>query len=349
MADEGDTTATTYEQLASIEEEFDDVDTEILRLQYKLSQPLYRQRHEIISRMNHAERFWPLVFEQAPLEVEAFIKPSDSELFSEALRGFDVTRFDLEGGAEGSQQSGEPRSLLFKFEFKDNRWFEDSVLEKKIWYRHAKDGWAGLVSEPVKIHWKKGKDLTQGLTDDALALFEARQESGDMMKQELPQYKALTKKVESWNGANTSFFTWFGWVSSRRYVGLEESEQSTKEAAERRRKRKGGEKIDDPRSSESVTDEDAEVHPSGEELALALAEELWPTATKLFTQAQEVQDDEMSEADFEDDDVDEEEEEEDEDDGDDDVAKDTVDIRSLVKGKKKHEGNGGPPKKKQKN
>ena len=313
-------------------------------MQYKLSQPLYQRREEIISRINNAERFWPLVFEQAPSEVESFVKPSDTDLFSDALRGFDVTRFELDGDTEGSDKPGEPRSLLFRFEFSENKWFEDRVLEKRIWYRHAKDGWAGLVSEPVKIHWKKGKDLTQGLTDDVLALFEARKKAGDMMKQDLPEYQALTKKVESWNGANTSFFTWFGWVSARRYVSPEESEEAAKEAAERREKRKQGEKIEEPKSNEPVTDEDAEVHPSGEELALALAEELWPIATKLFTQAQEVLDDEMSEADFEDDEIEEEEDEDDED------EEASIDIRSLVKGKKRHEENGEePPKKKSKN
>lgn len=290
--------------------------------------------------MINADRFWPLVFEQAPYEVESFIKPTDAVLFSEALRGLDITRFELEDDSKGSEKSGQPRSLLFRFEFGENKWFEDRVLEKRIWYRHAKDGWAGLVSEPVKIHWKGGMDLTEGLTDDAIALFEARKKSGDMMKRDLPQYRGLVEKIEEWNGANTSFFTWFGWVSSRRYVESEESEQAAKDAAERRRKREQGEKIDDPSSDEPVTDEDAEVHPSGEELALALAEELWPTATKLFTQAQEIADDDMSEADFEDQDA----EEGDEDDDDDDK----VDIRSLVKDKNKHEGNGGPPKKKQK-
>ena len=311
-----------------------------MRLQYKLSKPLYKRRQEVISRMINAERFWPLVFEQAPLEVESFIKPTDSVLFSEALRGLDITRFELEHDAGGSEKSGEPRSLIFRFEFDENKWFEDRVLEKRIWYRHAKDGWAGLVSEPVKIHWKDGKDLTEGLTDDAIALFQARKKSGDMMNRDLSQYKALTRKIEEWNGANTSFFTWFGWVSSRRYVGAEESEQAKKQAAERRQKREQGEKVEDPSSDEPVTDEDAEVHPSGEELALALAEELWPTATKLFTQAQEVADEEMSEVDFEDQHAEEEEDEEEE--------EGTVDIRSLVKDKNKHDENGGPPKKKQK-
>ena len=289
--------------------------------------------------MYDEERFWPLVFEEAPAEVEQFIQHTDSLLFSDALIGFDVNRFELNTSGEEGETAGEPRSLLFKFEFKKNNWFEDRVLEKRVWYRRAKDGWAGLVSEPVKIHWKYGRDLTEGLTDDAVALFEARKKAGDMMKQDLPEYTTLTRKVESWNGANTSFFTWFGWVSARRYVGAEESEQAVKDAAERQRKREQGEKVDEPTSLEPVTDEDAEVHPAGEELALGLTEELWPAASKLFIQAQEVVDDEDM-SDFE---------EEFAEKGDyDDGEEEPVDIRSLVKGREKQDENGGPPKKKQK-
>ncbi|KAL9094413.1 MAG: hypothetical protein Q9165_003263 [Trypethelium subeluteriae] len=340
MAADESTKPTTYEQLAAIEDDFDDVDTEILRLQYKLSSPLYNRRQEVVSHMNNPERFWPLVFEQVPEEFEKFVQPTDSELLSGALRDFSVTRFELEESAEAGYSKGEPRSLHFRFEFQENNWFEDRVLEKRIWYRHAKDGWAGLVSEPVKIHWKKNKDLTQGLTDDAIALFQARSAAADLMKQDLPEYQALVKKVESWNGANTSFFTWFAWISSRRYVGAEESAQAEKEAAERREKRKQGEQVEDQSSDKVVTDQDAEVHPFGEELALALAEEVWPAATKFFIQAQEAADDEMSEAEFEDEDVDESDE--------DDEEGGAIDIPSLVKGKHKLDENGDAPRKKQK-
>ncbi|KAI9696639.1 MAG: hypothetical protein M1820_008088 [Bogoriella megaspora] len=346
MAEENDKSKITYEHLAALEDDFDDVDTVILqvRQQYKLTKPLYKKRQSVISRMNHSERFWPLVFEQAPVEIETFIQHSDSAILSEALRGLEVSRFELDtnGDDNTDHTAGEPRSLLIKFEFKENEWFEDKVLEKKFWYRHAKDGWTGLISEPVKIHWKKGKDLSQGLTDDAFALFKAREKAGDMMKKDLPEYKALTKKAESWTGANTSFFTWFGYVSARRFISAEESAKAVKEAAERREKRNKGDLVEEPTVDEESNDEDAEVHPSGEELALAIAEEVWPQATKLFTQAQDMQDEELSDDDFEDGDAengdtrgDEEEEE-------------TIDIRSLVKGKDKGDENGGPPKKKQK-
>lgn len=161
------------------------------------------------------------------------------------------------------------------------------MLEKSFSYRRSKEGWAGLVSEPVKITWKKGKDLTEGLTDDAVALFEARKKKGDFMAKDLPEYEKLKKQVEHLNGAGTSFFTWFGFVSGFRYVTAEESEEATKEHQKKKEERKAGkkedEKEDDEEEEDDDDDSDVEVHEAGEELATVLAEELWPNAIKFFT------------------------------------------------------------------
>jgi hypothetical protein len=199
------------------------------------------------------------------------------------------------------------------------------------------------VSEPVKVNWKDGKDLSEGLTDGAVALFEARKQAGDWQKKDLKEYSWLQEKLETLNGANTSFFTFFGWVSSRRYVSAEEDAEAVKVHAERRAKRKAGEKVELPEQNEeddeANSDEEVEVHEAGEHVAVTLAEDLWPNAIKFFTQAQELG--EMSDVDFEeDDDEDEDESGEDE----------PVDIRALVgKGKaSKRLSDAGPPAKKQK-
>lgn len=305
-----------------------------VRQQYRLSKPVYAKRAEAVSKIPH---FWPLVFEQAPLEIDQFVQPQDSRILAESLTGFTVTRPELEGDAA---DSGNPRSLKFRFEFAPNDDFEDTVLEKSVWYRRASDGWTGLVSDPVKIRWKEGRDLTKGLTDMSLALWEARKKTGDMKATGLPEYTELKKKVDHWNAMNTSFFSWFGWVSSRRWVSEEESAKANADFAAIRSKRQAGEKAEIPEPTDeelaAQDDSDVEVHAAGDELAISLAEDLWPGAIKLFTDAQEA--DQLSDAEFEDGDL--EDLDDDEEDG------EPIDIRSLVQdnGGSRRESGGRPAK-----
>ncbi|KAF2212131.1 hypothetical protein CERZMDRAFT_42202 [Cercospora zeae-maydis SCOH1-5] len=321
MAETEEVSQVTYEQLASIESEFEEIDNEIMKKQYELSKAAHAKRAEAVAKIPN---FWPLVIEASPPEIDGFVHPQDSKIFAESLTNISVARHELDATPQGH-----PRSVTITFEFKENEAFEEKVLEKKFWYRRASDGWVGLVSEPVKIHWKKGQDMTEGLTDAAVALFEARKKTGDMTNKGLPEYTALKKKTEHSNGQNTSFFSWFGFA------------------------RKRGEKVEMPEEEEEEDDEAGdgegmygdqavEVFDNGDDLATTLAEEIWPNAIKYFTQAQEMDDADMSEMDFED--MDE--------DGDDDDDDEPVDIRSLVadKGGKsnKRQSDAGPPAKKQK-
>ncbi|CRK43493.1 hypothetical protein BN1723_019208, partial [Verticillium longisporum] len=107
----------SYEQLAAIEREFEDVETEIIRKQYELTRPLYEKRQAIISKIPN---FWPLVLEQAPPDIDEYIQPQDSALLLAALKNVSVSRFDIENGAQG-----DPRSVSIKLEFGDNDFFED--------------------------------------------------------------------------------------------------------------------------------------------------------------------------------------------------------------------------------
>ena len=335
-----DPSPVSYEDLALLEDEFDHVDTEIMRKQYELSASIYAKRSSAVQKIDH---FWALVMEQSPPEVSQYIQPQDSRIFAESLRSIEVRRPELD-----VQGTGNPRSISIKLEFAPNDDFEDTVLEKTFYHRRARDGWTGLVSEPVKIHWKPGKDLTEGLIDGATALWEARKKVGDMTAKGLPEYTSLAKKVENWNGMNTSFFTWFGWVSGRRWVSEEESTVANDKHESKRERRKSNSNqaqevpeedaaLEDAEAE--LDDEDVEVHEAGEDIAVAFAEDIWPNAIKYFTQAQE-DDEEMSELDFE-------EDEEDAEDGD-----EPIDIRALVQERKDRGreslGNGGPPSKKQK-
>ncbi len=284
--------------------------------QYLATLPIYTKRARLISKIPF---FWPLVFEQAPPEIDQYIQPSDSALLAAAFSSLTVTRFEIPGQLpplfaaaapepESNRVFGEPRSLCLRFEFKENEWFEDSVLEKRFWYRRARDGWCGRVSEPVKIKWKKGKDLTGGLGAAAWELWEAQKKTGLLdgvdsengdgsaegkgkgkEKQSLPEYEKLKKMVEESTEGSQSFFAWFGYRG--RYVSKEESDVATNEVGQNWG-RKGKLPMDEEFGSEEklgdgdeveVPEDATEIFPRGEELAVGIAEDIWPSAILLFS------------------------------------------------------------------
>jgi len=225
--------------------------------------------------------------EQAPSEIETFIQPSDSKVFAECLDTFEVSRFELD------TPKGSPRSFSLKFGFKENEYFQDRVLEKKFWFRKTRD-WAGLVSEPVKINWKKGQDLTAGLTDAACELSEIRKKgaidtsSAEARKKETEskEYKRLAQMIETATDASMSFFGIFAFVSGFRWVSAEENEKTLKEDNERLEKIRRGEKVedeDDEDEEDSVDYQECEVFPGGDEVATIIAEDMWPNAIKYYS------------------------------------------------------------------
>ncbi|KAJ4377450.1 hypothetical protein N0V83_000275 [Neocucurbitaria cava] len=330
-----------FEQLSVLETEFEEVELEIFRKAEELQAPLYKKRADFVANIPH---FWTLVFEQAPPEIDNFIQPSDAKVFAECFETFEVSRFELD------DPKGSPRSFALKFGFKENEYFEDKVLEKKFWYRKSKD-WAGLVSEPVKIQWKKGKDLTGGLTDAACKLSEERKKlsgstsSSEARKKETKSkpYKELAHKIETTTDASVSFFGLFAFVSGYRWVSAEESEQVFKEEKEQLEKIKRGEKIEEDESDDEedpIDYQEVEVFPGGDELATIIAEDMWPNAIRYYkgTFDEEEDDEELSELDVMDEDSDAENQNED------DSGRE-VDIRALVgKGRKSTQP---PPAKKQ--
>ncbi|KAF2024397.1 NAP family protein [Setomelanomma holmii] len=326
-----------FEELSVLETEFEDVELEIIRKAEALHAPLYKKRAEFITKIPH---FWPLVFEQAPPEIDNFIQPSDSKVLAECLDTFEVSRFEI------NDPKGSPRSFSLQFGFKENEYFEDKVIEKKFWFRKTKD-WAGLVSEPVLIHWKNDKDLTGGLTDAAYKLGEARKQlaadtSSDKARQKerkLPEYKELAEKIETSLESSISFFGIFAFVSGYRWVSAEESEQVITEDQAKLEKIKRGEKIEEEEDEEDTQDyQEVEVFPSGDEVVTIIAEDMWPNAIKYYkaTFDEDGDDEDLSELEVSEGDL------MDEDDSD---AGDPVDIRALVgKGRKSDQS---PPAKKQ--
>jgi len=334
----------TYQELADLEHEFDEVEDEIIREQYNRTKPLYEKRRSLISRI---ENFWSLALELAPQEIDQFVQPSDSGVFAECLKDIEVSRFELDSNAK----DGSPRSFSVKFTFGPNEWFADEVLEKKFWYRHSSAHGSGLVSEPVKIQWKAGKDLTQGLTDAAVKLWDATSKLSAAEKAKsitkLSEYKKLAALLEENDRSSVSFFTFFAFVAEHVYVSAEESLAAKASDEERRKKRANGEEVseDDDEAAEEKTAlavaewEDVEVCPHGAELATVIADEFWPNALKFFVESNQMADgpDDM---DIESGDGFESE--------DDDEADDPIDIRGLVgdtkrKGKASSPGSASPP------
>ncbi|KAI0540154.1 nucleosome assembly protein [Xylaria digitata] len=306
MLDAAEQAIATYEQLAELERDFEDVETEIIRQQYALTKPLYEKREKLVADIPN---FWPLVVEQAPQDVDQYIQPSDSAVLLSSLSSVSVSHFEIENDGKG-----DPRSISIKLEFAENEYFEDKVLEKKFWYRRSKHGYAGLVSEPVPIKWKAGKDLTQGLLDLAVKVWEQDKKDGhangasNNKKKTKPEnwtadQKALREKIDAYGLGGVSFFCWFGYRGEN--ISAEESAIAVEEEKKRRAEGKASEskKADEDDDDEEGEEEDPlafEIFPDGDDLAVAFSEDLWPSALKYFMQAQEA--DAISDFDFEDDD-----------------------------------------------
>jgi len=117
--------------------------------------------------------------------------------------------------------------------------------------------------------------------------------------------------MEETGMGGVSFFCWFGFRG--RKVSPEESEEGRKLEEEKRKARKEGKYDEDDDDMDEDDDDDEyeyEIFPTADDLAVFIAEDLWPGAIKYFTNAQEA-DDMPSDLEFE---------EMDEDDSDDDEA-----------------------------
>jgi hypothetical protein len=242
---------------------------------------LYTKRGTLLSQVPH---FWPTVFLDGPEEVQQLYSPIDMPVLS-AIKSFSVERYQIT-----SSDEGEPRSLRFTFEFHDNDIFEDKVLVKEFEYKSAGIGPGSLVSKPVPIKWKSKKtDLTNGLLDAAVDLELAEQavvmkqkggqEFSAIDREGLWQYEKLREKLEQADEASDdepSFLNWFGF---RGAVGEKKDKPADGAAAQ------NGQEHEDEDEDDGVLD--VEIFPAGEEVAIALADDLWPNVMDYFMRAQE--------------------------------------------------------------
>ncbi|KAJ5672826.1 hypothetical protein N7507_001953 [Penicillium longicatenatum] len=312
-------------KIAHLQEQFVRAEVEQLRASVPLLAPLFKQRDEIINHPKVKNDFWIRVFSSAPTEIDEYILPSDATVLGQTLKNLKVERFEV-----NEKGQGEPRSLRFTFTFStgdENPYFENSELVKEFyWRKHItrtangkRRTWEGLVSEPVRINWKKDMDITKGLLDATCDLFDAEKKKGGE-RAKLPEFEALVNKLseleaeaikgqlgeednedeedddESSSPAGISFFNWFGYRGHD--VTAEQSKEANKEDEERWAKISKGEKVEDEDEDDDDEDdefidelEEAEAFRDGEELAISIAEDLWTDAMKYYVQSFEMGDD----------------------------------------------------------
>lgn len=237
-----------------------------------------------------------------PAAIESSIQSCDLQILS-SLKAIEVTRFEVDDDPE----HGDPRNIKFVFEFDSGIFFEDKVLEKKFWYRRGKDGWAGLVSEPVRVRWKSNADPTLGLLDIAVDAYEERLKgSGTIISSQgnkrcrtepsydgAGAYSRLVNALEDSDAHSISFFAFFGYRG--RNVTTEESAKScqngsgnvvpegNRSVSERSLKSLIGNTT--PLDSDDEDPLAHEIFPAGEEVANALCEDIFPSALRYFGQS----------------------------------------------------------------
>lgn len=269
-----------------------------MRQNYILTKPIYAKRAQLIERIPN---FWAIVVEEAPEDIDHRIQPCDTAVLS-TLQSIEVSRFEI---SESAPHTGDPRSLKITFAFGENAWFTDRILVKSFWQRRARDGWTGLVSEPVQICWKKGKDLTEGLLNDVVQIFELekgmkkiQEPAGSDLPSKWPEKRSnlheqlvqkLIRKLEETPQDALSFFAWFGY-RGRNMSAEESAEAIVKEKQKReqwnsqdgvlRNESRDGEKEDEVKENCF----DYEIYPAGEDLAIAISEDMFPGAIKYFSE-----------------------------------------------------------------
>lgn len=256
-----------------------------VRQSYLASKPIYEERAQIIKEI---PGFWPAVFEEAPLEIESHVQARDLPILDH-LTWLELNRFEL----DEDPSNGDPRSIQLTFRFSANEYFEDETLKKKFWYRRSNDGWSGLVSKPLDIQWKDGKDPTDGLLKSAVERHHKVRATEDNLRMQAK--KNAPKSSTQPQGEEVSIFAWFGYHG--RDISAQEYSRAARDEIERRETIVVGEEQEVSKAGNDgeliiektlAVDRDAEypscqeTFPGGEELALAISEDLFPGALKYF-------------------------------------------------------------------
>lgn len=293
-----------------------------VRKSVPLLAPIFKKREEIISLPSVQPDFWARVFSCAPADIDAYILPTDAEILGQSLKNLTVERFEVDAQGNGEPRSlrftfefdPEENSVFDNAKLVKEFYWRKQVVKTASGKRSV---WEGLVADPVRINWKSADlDPTKGLLNAACDLFDAEQKKKGGKRTDLPEYEALVKKIEAVEAealaaaedkedmdedadededeeespAGLSFFTFFGYRG--RDITAEQNKEAVKEDEERWVKISKGEEVEDENDEDEDDDEDfdalvddleeAEIFPDGEELAIALADELWTDALKYY-------------------------------------------------------------------
>lgn len=261
----------------------------------------YAKRELYATRSKHLQAipsFWPTVLGAGPDEFQAILSENDGEILA-SIMNINIERYQIKSDTEG-----EPRSLRFTFEF-DSELFEDKSITKDFEFIANDDiqGGGGYVSKPVNFKWTKAgkKKGVNKMLDLAEQLYQAEMALGSKDKTQwaidhksregLWQFEKLREAMEkeeekAMDGEDVdsgrSFLDWFGY---RGAVGLVVPDATpTKAENGVQNEEEDDEEIEDPTL-------DVEIFPAADDIAAALAEDLWPNVMDYFMQAQDEDDD----------------------------------------------------------
>ncbi|KAF3927746.1 hypothetical protein ABW21_db0207687 [Orbilia brochopaga] len=242
--------ADTFGALGDLELEFEKAEVDILKFTLSKMTPLYTRRDAILQ---NVPAFWPTVVEVVP-EFDQYIAPQDVPVVA-LIKNITVTR---------PRPNDEPREFILEitFDAEHNDWFTEKTLTKHFWWiSNNSDGWSGMVSEPVEITWREGRDLTNGETARAYAAWKARKDGGKG-KGKAAAANGVAGKGKSVEerlaGGQLSWFTWFAWIGRGRDADRHDED--------------GEGKADD-------------AFEDGDELAIVIADDVYVNCVKYFLEA----------------------------------------------------------------
>lgn len=232
-----------------------------MRTSYIKSEPIYKDRASTIKQI---PGFWSKVLQSddVPAAVESAIHACDIPVL-DFLTAIEITRYEVDKDPE----RGDPRSFTIIFEFSPNEFFVDRTLEKTFRYSGNQDSATGLASEAVELSYS---DTPQGTE---LAECVARSES---------------------------FFAFFKYCCRSVTTGQSKSSRHMEDGSldgacdldssfpKTQPKDFDGDLESMLQRNSSPNDDDnnllaTEGFPPGEDIAIAISEDLYPNALKYFS------------------------------------------------------------------
>lgn len=254
-----------------------------MKKQTELLAPIYERRAEVT---NGIPSFWPRALANFS-DLDTAITEPDAHILEECLASIDVKRPDPK----------EIRSFDIIFKFKENEFFSNTELKKSFVYKELGTESRGIVSEPVKIDWKEGKDVTNGATTAAYDYYHAKvkelKEKGlGVSEIQEPDWESFIPESEGGgcgghgsddghdhdhdhdhDGPQRSFFNWFSWWGSGIvFEKLKAAMEKVKES-------------NDTEGEIEIDDDDEDVYPGGEIVSQSIVKDLFPNASKFFSKS----------------------------------------------------------------